>query len=56
MIVNDFKQFLKYLETVCDVLGDNVPLLDQFMIICMDLRVLLKYPLTHDWNDFIDAN
>ncbi len=56
MILDDFEELLENFNTVSDVLTDNIPLIDKFFVLSLNLRVLLKQPLTSEGNDFIDTD
>lgn len=56
MILDDFEELLENFDTVSDVLADNIPLIDKFFVLSLDLRVLLKQPLASEGNDFIDTD
>jgi hypothetical protein len=56
VILDDFEELLENFDTVSDVLADNIPLIDKFFVLSLDLRVLLKQPLASEGNDFIDTD
>jgi hypothetical protein len=56
VILDDFEELLENFNTVSDVLTDNIPLIDKFFVLSLNLRVLLKQPLTSEGNDFIDTD
>jgi hypothetical protein len=56
VILDNFEELLKNFNTVSDVLADNIPLIDKFFVLSLNLRVLLKQPLKSEGNDFIDTD
>ena len=50
MVLDDIKELLEDVDTVRDVLPDDVPFVEEFIVLLLDLLILSENPLANQWS------